>query len=195
MHLLLAAALLSAAWQSDQLDASALFERGRTMDQFLETVTRQRELWVSNSTTAKVLPVMRDRFKRAGADLPLLIVAEDWCPDSVHTVPYVAALAAQASVDLRIVDRPSGAPVMKRYPAPDGRGVTPVIVLRRRGVVAGAWIERPAVLHSLFESIKSQPENAGRFAERQAWYKADGGRTAIAEIVALAEQSAGAKSR
>jgi hypothetical protein len=191
----LVGALLSAAFQSDQFDAAALLERGRTIGQFLETVTRQRELWVSNLATAKVSPAMLDRFKRTGTDLRLLIVAEDWCPDSVHTVPYVAALAAQAAVDLRIVDRASGAAVMKRYPASDGRGVTPVIVLVRHGVAVGAWIERPAALQSLFESIKSHPENAGRFADRQAWYKADSGRTTVAEIVDLAEQSAGVKSR
>jgi hypothetical protein len=72
-----------------------------------------------------------ERFRRVGGDLRLLIVAEDWCPDSVHTVPYVAALAAQAGVDMRIVDRGSGAAMMKRHPAPDGRGVTPIVVLLR----------------------------------------------------------------
>jgi hypothetical protein len=44
-------------------------------------------------------PLLGARFRRVGGDLPLPIVAEDWCPDSVHTVPYVAALAAQAGVE------------------------------------------------------------------------------------------------
>src|SRR4029450_3093054 len=45
--------------------------------------------------------------------LRLLIVVEDLCPDSVHTVPYVVALAAQAGVVMRIIDRGSGAAMMK----------------------------------------------------------------------------------
>ncbi len=133
------------------------------------------------------------RFRRVGGDLRLLIVAEDWCPDSVHTVPYVAALAARAGVDMRIVDRGSGSAIMKRHPAPDGRGVTPIVVLLRRGIDVGAWVERPSVLQSLFQSIGTNSENARQFAQRQAWYKADSGRTTVAEVVALAEQNALAK--
>jgi Thioredoxin len=45
-------------------------------------------------SAAKIDPGLVERFRRVGGDLRLLIVAEDWCPDSVHTVPYVAALAA-----------------------------------------------------------------------------------------------------
>jgi hypothetical protein len=94
---------------------------------------------------------------------------------------------------MRIVDRGSGAGMMKRHPAPDGRGVTPIVVLLRRGIEVGAWVERPSVLQSLFQSIGTNPENARQFAQRQAWYEADGGRTTVAEVVALAEQNALAK--
>jgi hypothetical protein len=38
----------------------------------------------------------------------------------------VAALAAQAGIDVSIVDRGSGAAIMKRHPAPDGRAVVGV---------------------------------------------------------------------
>ena len=185
---------LPVAWQSRvPLDAPAVFDRGRTVEQFVQTATRQRELWARNVAAAKVEPGMVERFRRAGRDLRLLIVAEDWCPDSVHTVPYVAALAAQAGVDLRIVDRVSGAAIMNRHPAPDGRAVTPVVVLLRHGIDVGAWVERPSVLQSLFQSIGTDPENAKRFAQRRAWYNADGGRTTVAEVVALAEQNARAQ--
>jgi hypothetical protein len=191
---LLGAAFVPVAWQSQvSVDAPALFDRGQTMEQFVQTTTRQRESWIRNVAAAKIDPGMVERFRRVGGDLRLLIVAEDWCPDSVHTVPYVAALAAQAGVDMRIVDRGSGSAIMKRHPAPDGRGVTPVVVLLRRGIDVGAWVERPSVLQSLFQSIGTNPENARQFAQRQAWYEADGGRTTVAEVVALAEQNAFAK--
>jgi hypothetical protein len=175
-------------------DAATLFTRGQTMEQFVQAAARQRESWTRNVAAAKIEPGMVDRFRRAGKELRLLVVAEDWCPDSVHTVPYVAALAAQAGVGLRIVDRGSGAAIMKRHPAPDGRAVTPVVVLLRRGVDVGAWVERPAVLQSLFQLIGNDPESARRFAQRQAWYDADRGRTTVAELVALAEQSIFARS-
>jgi hypothetical protein len=190
----LVAALVPVALQSRvPLDAPALFNRGRTVEQFVQTTTQQRELWARNVAAATVEPGMVERFRRAGRDLRLLIVAEDWCPDSVHTVPYVAALAAQAGVDLRIVDRVSGAAIMNRHPAPDGRAVTPVVVLLRHDIDVGAWVERPSVLQSLFQSIGTNPENAKRFAQRRAWYNADAGRTTVAEVVALAEQNARAQ--
>jgi Thioredoxin len=94
--------------------------------QWLPTLASARWAW-----KGRFDPGVVERFRRVGGDLRLLIVAEDWCPDSVHTVPYVAALAAQAGVDMRIVDRGSGAAMMKRHPAPDGRGVTPIVVLLR----------------------------------------------------------------
>jgi Thioredoxin len=136
----------------------ALFDRGQAIEQFVQTTTRQRESWIRNVAAAKIDPGMVERFRRVGGDLRLLIVAEDWCPDSVHTVPYVAALAAQAGVEMRIVDRGSGAAMMKRHPPPDGRGVTPIVVLLRRGIDVGAWVERPSVLQSLFQSIGTNPE-------------------------------------
>jgi hypothetical protein len=189
-----AAAFVPVALQSQvPVDAPGLFDSGQTMEQFVQTSTRQREAWIRIVAAAKIDPRMVERFRRAGKDLRLLIVAEDWCPDSVHTVPYVAALAAQAGIDVRIVDRGSGAAIMKRHPAPDGRAVTPVVVLLRRGVDVGAWVERPSVLQSLFQSIRTNPESAEKFAQRQTWYEADGGRTTVAETVALAEQKVLAK--
>ena len=187
----LGAAFVPVALQSQvSVDAPVLFDRGQTMEQFVQGTSRQRESWIRNVAAAKIDPGMVERLRRVGRDLRLLIVAEDWCPDSVHTVPYVAALAAQAGVDMRIVDRGSGAAMMKRHPTPDGRGVTPIVVLLRRGIDVGAWVERPSVLQSLFQSIGTKPENARQFAQRQALYEADGGRTTVAEVVALAEQNA-----
>ena len=46
-----------------------------------------------------------ERFRRVSGGLRILVVAEDWCPDSVNAVPYIAGLASSASVPLRIVDR------------------------------------------------------------------------------------------
>ena len=38
-------------------------------------------------------------LKAAGTGLRLLVVAEDWCSDSVNTVPYLATLATRAGVE------------------------------------------------------------------------------------------------
>jgi thioredoxin family protein len=167
-----------------------LFEQGQTIKQFVNGARVQRDLWLKNTSEASAAPGLVDRLKRVGRGLRLLVVAEDWCPDSVNTVPYIAMLAASAEIPLRIVDRTAGEPIMKRHHAPDGRAVTPLVVFLRDGREVGAWVERPAALQQLFLSMATNADAAERFANKQAWYDADGGGMTLAEIVALAETTA-----
>jgi hypothetical protein len=168
-------------------DAARLFERGVTFDEFLAKATAQRDVWLSVASHNDVDRDAVERLARARSSLRLLIVAEDWCVDSAHTIPYVAHLAAAAHVGLRIIDRGLGAPLMALHPTRDGRPTTPTIVLLWGGRDAGAWVERPAPLQELFFSMATNPDSAKRFANRASWYEADGGRTTIAEVLALAE--------
>jgi hypothetical protein len=168
-------------------DAARLFKHGVTFDRFLAKASAQRDVWLRTSSDGDVNPVAVQRLTRAGNGLRLLVVAEDWCVDSAHTVPYVARLAAAAGVELRIVDRDLGAPLMARHTTRDGRPATPTIVLIRNGRDVGAWVERPAPLQDLFFSMATNPDSARRFADRASWYDLDRGRTAIAELLALAE--------
>ena len=168
---------------------SAILERGVTWDQFLEAVRAQRPRWIDNAARSQPPDALVQRLARAGGGLTFLIVAEDWCVDSVNTVPYVVALAHAARVDVRIVNRSVGAPLVSAHRAADGRRVTPIVVLLRDGRDAGAWIERPEPLQQLFRTMDDNAGNAHRFAQRQTWYDHDRGRTAMAEIVDLAERT------
>jgi len=98
--LLLAAALAPAN------DLQALFEHGQTLDTFLAAVSAQRELWTANARRMDVPGALVRRLARVNQGLQFLVVGEDWCVDSANTVPYVAALAKQSQVPLRIVSRP-----------------------------------------------------------------------------------------
>jgi hypothetical protein len=182
-------ACVQAAGQGDQ--AARVFDSGITFDQFLGQTTAQREVWLKNASRTDLPPDAVNRLKRVREGLRVLIVAEDWCLDSVHTVPYIANLAAAAGVDVRIVDRVAGESVAAVHRARDGRPVTPVVVLLRNDRDAGAWIERPAALQQLFFAMAASPENARQFGERATWYDKDRGRTTIAEFVGLAERTAG----
>jgi len=174
----------------DDADAPALFARGVTWTQFLESAKAQRERWLQVTTNAAVPTSAVERFRRVSAGLRILAVAEDWCPDSVNTLPYVARLASSLPVPLRIVDRTTGEPLMRRHRTPDGRMATPTIVLLRGVDEVAAWVERPAVVQQWFLSMATSPENASRFGNRQSWYDADRGQSLLAELTALAEQSA-----
>ena len=193
MSLISLSLVLFVSLQAPAVEPDRLFEKGATWEHFLDRVDRQREVWLRTWTEATVSPDLVERVRRARGDLQLLIVAEDWCPDSAYSVPYVARLAALAQVPVRIVDRATGDLAMRAHRTMDGRTATPTIVLLRRGVDVGAWVERPAELQELFRSIAADPESARRFSQRGDWYEADRGVTVLKEIVALVEQTGAAK--
>jgi len=193
MSLVSLSLLLVVSLQAGALEPQRLFEAGEPWEHYLDRVDRQRELWLRTSAVATVSPELVERVRRAGQDLQLLVVAEDWCPDSAYSVPYVVRLAALAQIPIRIVDRATGESLMRAHRTTDGRTATPTVVLLRQGADVGAWVERPAVLQELFRSIGTSPESARRFAQRGEWYEADRGVTVLKEIVALVEQTGEAK--
>ena len=103
--------------------------------------------------------------------------------------PYIVKLASAAQVDVKILDRTTGQAVMEQHRTPDGRAVTPTVVLVRDGRDVGAWVECPAVLQQMFRSMASSQALRDQFERRQSWYDADRGRTTLAEIVSLAERT------
>ena len=166
-----------------------LVENGKTWEQFLSGVSAQREVWLKTESAVTVPLDFIERAKKASRGLQLLVVTEDWCPDSAYSVPYVARLAQSAGIPLRILDRVAGEPLMAAHRTSDGRTATPTIVLLRNGRDAGAWVERPAELQQMFLSMSTSPENAQRFSQRHLWYESDGGLTVLKEVLALIEQT------
>ena len=176
---------------SEDVHATRLFNSGVTFARFLEHAEAQRDMWLKNASRTDIPPDAVVRLKRVRDGLRVLIVAEDWCADSVHTVPYIANLAAAAGVDVRIVGRAAGEPILSAHRTRDGRPVTPIVVVLRNNRDVGAWVERPAPLQQLFFAMAADPESARQFAQRATWYDEDRGRTTIAEFVALVEQTVG----
>ena len=175
---------------SQDVQPARVFDSGITFARFLDRAQAQREVWLKNASRMDLPADAVNRLTHVRKGLRVLIVAEDWCVDSVHTVPYIANVAAAAGVDVRIVDRAAGESVASAHRARDGRPVTPIVVLLRNDRDAGTWVERPAVLQQLFFAMAGSPQKARQFAERATWYDEDRGRTTIAEFVALAEQTA-----
>src|SRR5437764_9487556 len=109
--------VLAICWACSQgarpnADAARVFDRGVTFAQFLDNAHAQRQLWLKNSSTDDLPLDAVVRLKRVRDGLRVLIVAEDWCTDSVNTVPYIANVAEAAGVDVRVVDRAQGEAVM-----------------------------------------------------------------------------------
>jgi hypothetical protein len=181
--------LLHQALGSGVTTLDRLVENGKTWEQFLAGVSAQREVWLKTESAVTVPLDFIERARKVSRGLQLLVIAEDWCPDSAYSVPYVARLAQAAGIPLRVIDRAAGETLMAAHRTSDGRTATPTIVLLRNGRDAGAWVERPAELQQMFLSMSTSPENAKRFSQRHLWYESDGGLTVLKEVLALIEQT------
>ncbi len=117
-----------------------------------------------------------------------MVVAVAACSDSVHTVPYVATLAREAGVPLRIVDNKVGKPIMDAFKTPDGRGATATVALLRGDVLVAAWVERPVQLQTWLLGPAASLSQEDRMARKFGWYEWDRGESTMAELVALVER-------
>jgi hypothetical protein len=128
------------------------------------------------------------RARALPARRKLLVVAEASCSDSVSTIPFLAKLVETAAdtLELRVVDRHAGRAVMEEHRTPDGRAATPtVVILDEHGKFIAAWSERPAELQTWYMEKKPVLTQGELLAQKMKWYAADGGRSTVAEIVAL----------
>jgi hypothetical protein len=183
--------LFSAAGRGETLPLSAQYSQAVTFDEFLSMETEHQERWLrSYEEGGALVEPLLPRLAGLGGRWHLLVVAEAWCTDAANSVPYFARLAAESpQLDLRILRKDQAAALLDAYPV-DGRGRIPlVIVLNEDLGERGAWIERPAALRASVAEWKADP--AGDVGSSiRAWYAADGGRTALAEVVALLEEAA-----
>lgn len=186
---LLTLVMLAGAAQAPQaIDGNALFAQGKSYEDFLATADARPEVWKANTTRGKPSAALVDRLKKAGDGLRLVVVAVAACSDSVHTVPYIANLAREAGVPLRIVDPTVGAQVQAAFKTPDGRGATATVALLRGDKVVGAWVERPVALQTWILGPGSALPQAERMDRKFGWYEWDRGESTIAELVELAER-------
>jgi hypothetical protein len=175
--------------QAPVTGGAGLFDQGRTWDEFLAGADARVETWRANAARSRPAESLVARFKAAaGDDLRVLVVAVAACSDSVHTVPYVAALAREAGVPLRIVDSTVGKPVMEAFLTPDGRGATATVALLRGDRIVGAWVERPEALQTWLLGPGASLAMSERMERKFGWYEWDRGESTVAELVALAER-------
>jgi hypothetical protein len=138
-----------------------------------------------------VPPDLMTRMHALSGRRLILAVAEDWCSDSVNTIPYVARLAdaAPERLALRLIDSKAGAAVMHAHRTPDGRAATPtLVVLRDEGEVLGSWVERPSPAQSWYLEHRKTLMHDPLHERLMNWYAEDAGRTTLAEIAALLER-------
>jgi hypothetical protein len=171
-----------------------LYGEGVTFGDFLDGVSpgARPEAWRANFARGVTDPEVLARARTVPGQWRILAVALDACSDSVHTLPYLAALIdALPGVDLRVVGPDAGRAVMEAHRTPDGRPATPtLVVLDEAGREAGCWIERPTPLQAFMTGDAGGRGRMEKFRMKMAWYEADGGWTTVREFVQVLEAAA-----
>jgi hypothetical protein len=186
-----AALLLTPNASSQELDVRELYEDGVTFEQFLADTRRRRSAWHDHYEHGAPTYQALQAAKAVGANLKFLVVAEDWCGDSVNTVPYLARLVEQvAGWEMRIINSRRGADVLARNLTPDGREATPTILLLdsdHRQI--GAFVERPTVLQEWFLRTEMELPRRELYEQKYTWYAEDAGEETVRELTQLARQA------
>jgi hypothetical protein len=185
---LLLVTMTAAGISADEADYAGLYEKGSTFAAFVENARSRASDWRRRAADAVVADDAIARVRAMPARRRLLVVAEPTCSDSLATLPYLAKLVeeAQDKLEMRVVNGTIGRAVMEAHRTPDSRAATPtVVVLSEEGRFVGAWSERPAALQAWYIEQKPVLSRAELLAQKTKWYADDGGKSAVAEIVAL----------
>jgi len=170
------------------INGPAIFDQGKPYEEFLAAANSRAEVWKGNTNRARPSTALVERLKLAGEGLRFIVVATAACSDSVHTVPYVAVLAREAGVPLRVVEPEVGKPIQDAFKTPDGRGATATVAIMRGDKIVAAWVERPVALQTWILGPGAALSQTDRMDRKFGWYEWDRGESTIAELVDLVER-------
>ena len=189
--LLFAATIPVLSFVRQDVDYQAVYAQGTTFADFLEKARAHREEWRANYNDATVSAALVTRMRALPAKRHLLVVAEDWCSDSLNAVPSIARLVDGGAerLDMRVVNREIGKAVMEAHRTPDGRTATPTIaILDEDWHLLAAWTERPSSVQKWFLEKQKTTMQKPLHDELLAWYQNDAGKTTVLEIAGLLER-------
>jgi hypothetical protein len=160
-----------------------------TFEEYLATVEKNRDLWLSASARADVEEAVVEAARAAGV-WRLAALNEDWCGDAFNTLPYLAKLVSLSpNLELRVFGRDANPDLMDAHLTKGARSIPVVIVYDAAMQERGWWGPRPSPLQDWFERIGRGMPASERYRDSRRWYVVDRGRTALREITALLTQS------
>lgn len=146
--------------------AAEYWEKAMSPEEYLATMEHDREAFEANIARTRIMPGDWAAFGQEPCRI--LVITEDWCPDSVQFVPMVIALAQRVpTIEVRIVRRSDYPDLSARYRRPDGSQAIPTFVLLDSDLQElGVLIERPErataeLRQALAEFARQHPELEG----------------------------------
>jgi hypothetical protein len=160
------------------------FYQGQSFSEFLTSVRSHQDLWHEIYKRARLPAEARAVAASVSGSWHFLVLAEDWCGDAVHVLPYLARLEeAFPRFSVRVLSRDGNPDLMNAHLTNGTRSIPVVLILDEDFQEVAWWGPRPRPLQELFmKEIKPLPKEE-RFPKVRAWFARDQGRTTLKEIL------------
>ncbi len=172
------------------------FLGGETFGELLAREKKNSLLWGVLYKRAKVPDSVVDRAKRIRHPWHLLVLSEDWCGDSINTLPPIERLAeAVPLIDMRIISRDANPDIMDRHLTGISRSIPVIMVLDKDHFERGWWGPRPGPLQRWVVGLGLALPKDERYREVRTWYARDHGETAVNELLDIIERAESSEDR
>lgn len=167
------------------------FLAGETFSGFLHRPKKNSDLWDALYKRATLSEDASARVARVRHPWHMLVLSEDWCGDSINTLPVIARLTeATPLIDMRILGRDANPDLINLHLTGGLSKSIPVIILLDEDFnERGWWGPRPGSLQAwVTESGLALPKDE-RYRQVRTWYARDHGKTAVNELLELIEKA------
>ena len=160
------------------------FQEAETFPEFLDSVQVHQTLWHQISERARLPEEVLEVAAAVPGQWRFLVLAEDWCGDAVHILPFLARLEeAFPHFHLRVLSRDENPDLMDSHLTDGTRSIPVVMILDEDFSEVAWWGPRPQQLQELFlREIQHLPQEE-RFPKVRAWFARDRGRSTLEEIL------------
>src|SRR6266540_5706368 len=140
------------------------FNQGMTYDQFLDSMTRNRDRIEGYEAKVEISPDDLKFFKELRSPLDVAVVGADWCYDVLTNLPVLAKLAKESGkLNLKVFERDQNPDVRDQYLNGPYQSIPVFVFFDENFQEIGHWIERPKSVTQLRadkrrEVITSNPE-------------------------------------
>ncbi len=162
--------------------------QAESFERLLERVTINRALWHSLTARATVSSAAIERAGTLSGRWNLLVLTEDWCGDSVNTLPVLARLVASApNLCMRLLERDENPDLMSTHLSGGSRSIPVVMALDEDFRERAWWGSRPAPVQRWVLDKGLALSRVERYREVRTWYARDRGATTVDEILTMLE--------
>lgn len=160
------------------------FLSGETFAEFLARPKKYKELWEALYKRAAIPEEILKRAQMLQQPWHLLVLSEDWCGDSMNSLPLVARLTeGSPAIDMRIIGRDTNPDLMSSHLTGTSRSIPVIILLDNDYVERAWWGPRPRPLQEWVVKLGLALPKDDRYREVRTWYARDHGLTTLNELL------------